>query len=392
MRRSPSKIAAVLATIAVVSAWAQGFDPVAGLGAAGGRSQVAATTYTVRPGDTLYGIALRFYGDGFKWPDIFQANKDLIDNPDLIFPGQVFKIPQGQREELPVRETYTVRRGDTLSSISRRVYGTPDRWSEIYAANADRIPDPSNLEEGTELRIPKDRSGSPGRDRSRDDEPSSRPGVAPNRELEAIARQGGVTTRSPEFSRWASQALDAAESWSFPQVVNRYGETVSRADFLRAILYIESHGIHRRAGGQLTKSYAGAIGFMQLMPQTAAGLGVDPTDPRQNLLGGARYLGETLRGPNTRNPADGPEEKLIKAACGYNRGPYADELQQKSWDQYVRSSPVTENVQYGILTKMCLGLRLAGAERDWVMRHRGVSAAGVDAMAEQYFRGAHALF
>ncbi|HGG05151.1 MAG TPA: lytic transglycosylase domain-containing protein [Aliiroseovarius sp.] len=38
------------------------------------------------------------------------------------------------------------------------------------------------------------------------------------------------------------------------------------------------------------KSRAGAIGLAQLMPATARGLGVDPTDPRQNLEGGARYL------------------------------------------------------------------------------------------------------
>lgn len=42
-------------------------------------------------------------------------------------------------------------------------------------------------------------------------------------------------------------------------------------------------------------SHAGAIGLTQLMPATAAGLGVDPTDPIANLDGGARYLADMLR-------------------------------------------------------------------------------------------------
>jgi nucleoid-associated protein YgaU len=50
--------------------------------------------YTVVSGDTLSGIALRFYGDGNLWPRIFEANWDRISNPNLIFPGQVLRIPQ----------------------------------------------------------------------------------------------------------------------------------------------------------------------------------------------------------------------------------------------------------------------------------------------------------
>jgi hypothetical protein len=48
----------------------------------------------VRPGDTLTGLAERFYGNGNRWPDIYAANKDSIGpDPDLIFPGQVLRIP-----------------------------------------------------------------------------------------------------------------------------------------------------------------------------------------------------------------------------------------------------------------------------------------------------------
>lgn len=50
-------------------------------------------TYTVVAGDTLSKIAKREYGDASQWHRIFEANKDTIKNPDLIYPGQTFKIP-----------------------------------------------------------------------------------------------------------------------------------------------------------------------------------------------------------------------------------------------------------------------------------------------------------
>lgn len=53
-----------------------------------------ARTHTVVPGDTLWRIALRFYGDGGRFPTIHEANRDIIgNNPNLIFPGQVLTIP-----------------------------------------------------------------------------------------------------------------------------------------------------------------------------------------------------------------------------------------------------------------------------------------------------------
>ena len=51
-------------------------------------------TYTVVAGDSLSKIAKREYGDAAKWPRIFEANREKIQNPDLIHPGQVLNLPQ----------------------------------------------------------------------------------------------------------------------------------------------------------------------------------------------------------------------------------------------------------------------------------------------------------
>jgi nucleoid-associated protein YgaU len=47
----------------------------------------------VVPGDTLSGIAQEFYGDATLFPRIFEANRNQIADPDLIHPGQTFRIP-----------------------------------------------------------------------------------------------------------------------------------------------------------------------------------------------------------------------------------------------------------------------------------------------------------
>lgn len=50
-------------------------------------------TYTVKKGDTLWGIAKKYYGNGAKYTQIYNANKGKIKNPNLIYVGQVFTIP-----------------------------------------------------------------------------------------------------------------------------------------------------------------------------------------------------------------------------------------------------------------------------------------------------------
>ena len=54
---------------------------------------ITLTQVTVQPGNTLWGIASKNFGDGMLFVRVFEANKERISNPDLIYPGQVFAIP-----------------------------------------------------------------------------------------------------------------------------------------------------------------------------------------------------------------------------------------------------------------------------------------------------------
>lgn len=53
----------------------------------------APVTVTVQPGFTLWGIAQENYGEGVMYVQVFEANRDKIGDPDMIYPGQVFSVP-----------------------------------------------------------------------------------------------------------------------------------------------------------------------------------------------------------------------------------------------------------------------------------------------------------
>jgi nucleoid-associated protein YgaU len=110
--------------------------------------------YTVQPGDTLSKIASRLYGNAGKYPIIFEANLEVIKDPNLIYPGQILRIikpPVGQTPS----DTYTVKTGDTLSKIAKQFYGDARKYSIIFEANRNILKDPNIIHPGQILRIPK---------------------------------------------------------------------------------------------------------------------------------------------------------------------------------------------------------------------------------------------
>ena len=111
-------------------------------------------SYTVRPGDTLSGIASAL-GTRGGWPALYAANRQAIGrDPGLIRPGTVLVLPG---RKAPAR--YTVAAGDTLSGIASAL-GTRGGWPALYEANRQAIgPDPDAIHAGNVLVIP--RSASP---------------------------------------------------------------------------------------------------------------------------------------------------------------------------------------------------------------------------------------
>jgi nucleoid-associated protein YgaU len=53
----------------------------------------------VQPGNTLWGISRERYGQGILYVQVFEANRDKIRDPDLIYPGQIFNLPDDAAEE-----------------------------------------------------------------------------------------------------------------------------------------------------------------------------------------------------------------------------------------------------------------------------------------------------
>lgn len=104
-------------------------------------------TYTVVKGDTLIGIGEK---TGTDWKQIAAINN--IPAPYTIYPGQVLQLPGGSAPNpvpTPGTGTYTVKKGDTLSSIAAQ-YGTS--WQTLQAMN--QLPDPNKIYPGQVLKVP----------------------------------------------------------------------------------------------------------------------------------------------------------------------------------------------------------------------------------------------
>ena len=94
------RIDALSAEGAVVSRLETPFERTAPELAAAARSAGTAAI-TVQPGFTLWAISEGYFGDGTAYVQIFEANRDLIRDPNLIYPGQVFALPNADATVAP---------------------------------------------------------------------------------------------------------------------------------------------------------------------------------------------------------------------------------------------------------------------------------------------------
>ncbi|KAF1082466.1 MAG: hypothetical protein GQF41_1187 [Candidatus Rifleibacterium amylolyticum] len=211
-------------------------------------------------------------------------------------------------------------------------------------------------------------------------------GNEPSSHTQSAPTGQAINSKSPDFNKWLDDAVAKyASQWAFPDVTNKYGKKVSKEEFMKAIIYIESSGVHRNSSGKLTTSYCGAMGFMQLMPNTAKGLGVDATDPAQNILGGAKYFKEVFSSRYVGKKSG--LDKLVMAGCAYNMGPYSTKL-AGSFADMVKAR--TGAVGYGLKVKMCLGIALTDLERTYV-KEKMAGSRSVDAYADQLYSYSHGL-
>jgi len=71
----------------------QGVSEVKADGLSAPPQQAKVDYYVIQKGDSLSAIAKRYYGNANDYPRIFEANREVIKNPDLIYPGQKIRIP-----------------------------------------------------------------------------------------------------------------------------------------------------------------------------------------------------------------------------------------------------------------------------------------------------------
>ncbi len=109
-------------------------------------------TYTVKENDTLMLIAFNLYGDYSKWRSLAQLN----NNSTIISVGQELQyyVPAEQFNWTPTGTPYLIVQGDNLSYISLKVYERNDQWRPIWENNRPMIKDPDLIFPGFTLYYP----------------------------------------------------------------------------------------------------------------------------------------------------------------------------------------------------------------------------------------------
>lgn len=108
--------------------------------------------YVVKKGDTLMKISFEKYGDVLKWRKIFDANKEKLGNFNRLTIGMTLLIEGVEYVVIEKNgKPYLIRKNDTLVKISKKVYGKPVYWRDLWKNNKQLIHDPNKIYAGFTL-------------------------------------------------------------------------------------------------------------------------------------------------------------------------------------------------------------------------------------------------
>lgn len=119
--------------------------------------------YKVQPNDTLFKIAIQFYGQGSRWKNIKSANNEIQGTSlkigyDLVLPDLpvLANINDARllNTDLHAKALYKVKWGDSLYSLASELYHDGNKWPVIYEENKEEIKDRQDLTVGQALIIP----------------------------------------------------------------------------------------------------------------------------------------------------------------------------------------------------------------------------------------------
>src|SRR5215210_8767058 len=91
-------------------------------------------THVVKKGDTLWDIAKEYLKDPFRWPEVFQRNTDVVENPHWIYPGEVIRISGSEVRPEVLARVMTKPSAPAPTGLERTVFSTAPAYT------SDRIP------------------------------------------------------------------------------------------------------------------------------------------------------------------------------------------------------------------------------------------------------------